>query len=148
MVGVACPRSCRSLKAEGAPADLPVSHGCAGCCCSEQRTACQGDLESLQRQLPGECCFLLTGKCCLSLFQECLKKKEELKRLRIRKAKIVDRRKRGKRCLRETQLKLNACIKVVDDVVAEEAKVVADEKRLEEIVRSLGGDPTPSRSRR
>ena len=92
--------------------------------------------------------FLLTGKCCLGLLQECLKKKEELKKVRIRKAMIVDRRKRGKRCLRETQIKLNACIKLVDDVMAEEAEIVADEKRLEEIVRKLGGDPTPSRSRR
>ncbi len=61
---------------------------------------------------------------------------------------IVDRRKRGKRCLRDTQIKLDACIKLVNDVMAEEAKIVADEKRLEDIVRSLGGDPTPSRSRR
>ena len=120
----------------------------AGCCCSEQRIACQRELKSLQRQQSGECCFLLTGKCCLWLCQECLKKKEELRSVRIRKAMIVDRRKRGKRCLRETQIKLNECIKAVDDVMAEEAKLVADEKRLEEVVRHLGGDPTPSRSRR
>ena len=121
---------------------------CAGCCRSEQRIACQRQLKSLQRQLSGECCCLLPGKCHLWLFQECLRKKEELKSVRIRKAKIVDRRNRGKRCLRETQIKLNACIKLVHDIAAEEAEIVADEKRLEEIVRRLGGDPTPSRSRR
>ena len=150
MMGMACPRSCRPPKAEGTPAGLPVLHWM--CWLLLLKAALCHAISAwssrvCRKQLSGESCFLLTGKCCLWLFQECLKKKEELKSVRIRKARIVNRCERGKRSLRETQIKLNACIELVNRVMAEEAKIVADEKRLEEVVRRLGGDPTPPRCR-